>query len=166
MRKITTPATLNRRHLTEQGVTAERRFQRVVEAAPSAMVMTNQAGKIVMVNAQAERVFGYLRDELLGHPVEMLVPERFRGHHPGLRQAFLIDPRPRPMGAGRRANVRLHGRGDDRALDLCGAVGNPRHVIGRAGRFRRWCVPPGATLEVRAGPGPKGPQVTEILSVD
>jgi len=65
------------------------------------MVMLNQAGEIIMVNAQAERVFGYSRAELLGQLVEMLVPLRFRGHHPGLREAFLADPRTRPMGAGR-----------------------------------------------------------------
>ncbi len=101
MRKITTPTIRNRQRLTEQGVTAERRFQLVVEAAPNAMVMVDQAGEIVMVNGRAEQVFGYPRDELLGRQVEMLVPERFRGHHPGLRQAFFVDPRPRPMGAGR-----------------------------------------------------------------
>jgi PAS domain S-box-containing protein len=79
----------------------ERRFRLVVEAAPNAMVMISRTGQIVMVNAQAERVFGYSRAELVGQPVEMLVPERFRGHHPGLRAAFFVDPRPRPMGAGR-----------------------------------------------------------------
>ncbi len=79
----------------------EERFRRVVEAAPSAMVMINATGRIVMVNAQAERLFGYSRAELLGEQVEMLVPERFRSHHPGLRAAFLADPQSRPMGAGR-----------------------------------------------------------------
>ena len=79
----------------------EERFQRVVEFAPSAMVMINAAGQIEMVNTQAERVFGYARAELLGRPVEMLVPERFRKHHPGLRQSFMGDPKSRPMGAGR-----------------------------------------------------------------
>ena len=68
------------------------------------MVMINRAGEIVMVNAQAEGVFGYPRAELLGQPVEMLVPERYRSHHPGLRATFLADPRPRPMGAGRDLN--------------------------------------------------------------
>jgi PAS domain S-box-containing protein len=79
----------------------EERFRLVVEAAPNAMVMINPAGRIEMVNAQAEAVFGYGRQELLGQPVEILVPERFRGHHPGLRGSFLADPRARPMGAGR-----------------------------------------------------------------
>jgi PAS domain S-box-containing protein len=80
---------------------SEERFRRVVEAAPSAMVMINRAGRIEMVNAQAERVFGYARAELLGQTVEMLVPERLRGQHPALRGAFFGDPRLRPMGAGR-----------------------------------------------------------------
>ncbi len=79
----------------------EERFRRVVEAAPNAMVMINANGRIEMVNAQAEQVFGYARQEMLGQPVEMLVPERFRGHHPALRGSFLSDPRARPMGAGR-----------------------------------------------------------------
>jgi PAS domain S-box-containing protein len=79
----------------------EERFRRVVEAAPSAMVMINATGRIEMVNAQAEQVFGYARAEMLGQPVEMLVPERFRAHHPGLRGSFFADPKARPMGAGR-----------------------------------------------------------------
>jgi two-component system, LuxR family, sensor kinase FixL len=84
----------------EEGA-VERRFRLVVEAAPSAMVMVDRNGTIVMVNAQAERVFGYSRAELLGQSVEMLVPPRYRGHHPGLRDSFFADPRARPMGAGR-----------------------------------------------------------------
>ncbi len=76
-------------------------FRRVVEAAPSAMVMINTKGEIEMVNAQAELVFGYSRAEMLGQTVEMLVPHRFRGQHPGLRHAFAHDPATRPMGAGR-----------------------------------------------------------------
>jgi PAS domain S-box-containing protein len=79
----------------------EERFRRVVEAAPSAMVMINDVGRIEMVNTQAERVFGYDRTELLGQPIEMLVPTRFRNGHSGLRDAFLTAPQSRPMGAGR-----------------------------------------------------------------
>jgi len=79
----------------------ERRFRNVVEAAPSAIVMIDPAGKIILVNALAEQVFGYSRDELVGKPVEVLVPERFRGHHAELRGTFLADPRSRPMGSGR-----------------------------------------------------------------
>ena len=80
---------------------SEERFRSVVEAAPNAMVMINAAGRIEMVNAQAERVFGYPRADLLGHPIEILVPKRFREKHPALRASFFSDPASRPMGAGR-----------------------------------------------------------------
>lgn len=77
------------------------RFQQVVESSPNAIVMIRATGQIEMVNSQAERVFGYTRDELLGKPVEMLAPARFRGHHPELRRSFFNDLHSRPMGAGR-----------------------------------------------------------------
>jgi PAS domain S-box-containing protein len=80
---------------------SERRLRQVVEAAPNAMVMINSRGVIDMVNAQTERFFGYQRDEMLGQPIEMLIPERFRQRHPSLRGAFFTAPVSRPMGAGR-----------------------------------------------------------------
>jgi PAS domain S-box-containing protein len=76
-------------------------FRQVVESAPNAIVMSGPTGRIEMVNAQTERVFGYTRDELLGKPIEMLVPERYRPNHPELRKSFFADPVSRPMGAGR-----------------------------------------------------------------
>jgi PAS domain S-box-containing protein len=79
---------------------AEERFRLVVESAPNAMVMVDQRGGIVLVNAQAEKLFGYSRAELLGKSVERLVPFRFRGSHPGFRTAFHSEPHARPMGAG------------------------------------------------------------------
>ena len=79
----------------------EERFRRVVEAAPSAMVEVDAAGLITMVNLQTERMFGYTRAELLGQPIEMLVPERFRPQHPEQRRKFGRAPVSRPMGAGR-----------------------------------------------------------------
>ena len=86
----------------------DRLFRLVVEAAPNAMVMTKATGEIVLVNAQAERVFGYSRSELLGQPVELLVPERFAvAIIQDLRRSFFTDPTPRPMGVGRD----LYGRG-------------------------------------------------------
>jgi PAS domain S-box-containing protein len=80
---------------------SEEQFRLVVESAPNAMVMVNSAGQIVLVNSQTERSFGYMRDELIGELVEILVPERFRSQHPSHRQNFFTDPQWRPMGAGR-----------------------------------------------------------------
>jgi len=79
---------------------AESRFRQVVEAAPSGMVMVGQDGEIVLANAQMEKLFGYRREELLGHPVEMLLPERFRNHHVAHRRGFFASPEDRSMGAG------------------------------------------------------------------
>jgi hypothetical protein len=79
---------------------AEARFRGLLEAAPDAMVCAGADGRIALVNAQAEQLFGYSRDELAGQPVEMLVPEGVRDAHPGHRAEYAADPRPRPMGAG------------------------------------------------------------------
>ncbi|HKN89051.1 MAG TPA: PAS domain S-box protein [Acidimicrobiia bacterium] len=78
----------------------EERFRALLESAPDAMVIVGTDGRIELVNAQTERVFGYDRNELLGQPVEVLVPERFRGLHPGHRSGYFTAPRVRPMGAG------------------------------------------------------------------
>ncbi|MBB5495978.1 PAS domain S-box protein [Paraburkholderia sp. MM5384-R2] len=76
-------------------------FRQVVEAAPNAMVMADRDGRIVLVNAQTEKLFGYSRDELLGNGVDKLVPERFRSAHSGYRRTFYDDLKSRPMGIGR-----------------------------------------------------------------
>jgi PAS domain S-box-containing protein len=88
---------------------AEERFRLAVESAPNAMVTVNQQGTIVLVNSQAEQLFGYTRHELIGQSVEILVPERFRAQHPELRPSFSASPKARPVGAGRD----LYGRRKD-----------------------------------------------------
>jgi PAS domain S-box-containing protein len=85
---------------------AQQRFRQAVEASPSAMLMVDAAGRVVLANAQAERSFGYARDELLGNPVEVLLPERFRGPHPEYRAGFAAAPQARQMGAGRELYAR------------------------------------------------------------
>src|SRR5258706_20024 len=72
-----------------------------LEAAPSAMLMVDDRGRMTLVNAQLEQLFGYPRAELLDQPVEMLVPERYRNVHPGHRAVFFQTPSARSMGAGR-----------------------------------------------------------------
>ncbi len=76
-------------------------FRRVVEYAPSAMVLVDGRGTMVLVNEQTERLFGYPRAELIGRPVDLLVPAGARAHHADFRHSFLSSPSPRPMGGGR-----------------------------------------------------------------
>ncbi|HEY3904384.1 MAG TPA: PAS domain S-box protein [Streptosporangiaceae bacterium] len=79
---------------------AEARFISLLEAAPDAMVCVDRTGRIALLNAQAERLFGYDRDEIVGQPVEVLVPEQARANHPAHRADYMGEPRSRPMGAG------------------------------------------------------------------
>jgi PAS domain S-box-containing protein len=79
---------------------AETLMKGLLEAAPDASVVANQQGKIVLVNAQTVKMFGYRREELVGQPVEMLVPQPLREKHPQHRQAYIAQPRTRFMGEG------------------------------------------------------------------
>jgi len=81
---------------------SEERFRSLLESAPDAMVMCGQDGRIALVNSQAERLFGYSRGELLGEPVETLIPQRLRHRHEGYRESYVATPRARPMGVGRK----------------------------------------------------------------
>ncbi|MBO7937462.1 MEKHLA domain-containing protein [Streptomyces sp. S9] len=84
---------------------AEERFRGLLEAAPDAMVIVDDTGVIRLVNAQTEALFGYGREELLGRPVELLIPHRFRDQHTGHRGGYTANRQVRPMGAG----LELHG---------------------------------------------------------
>lgn len=79
---------------------SEAYFRTLLESAPDAMIIADEDGKIAIVNAQAERMFGYDRKELLGQHVESLLPERFHNSHIGHRKTFAENPTVRPMGSG------------------------------------------------------------------
>jgi PAS domain S-box-containing protein len=93
---FTVPQILSLIQTAKASEAAEGRFRALLEAAPDAMVVADKAGKMVLVNTQTERLFGYRRDELLGREIEMLVPARLRDQHSG----NLTEPRVRSMGAG------------------------------------------------------------------
>ena len=85
------------------------RFQSLLEVAPDPIVIVDMEGVIAIVNRQTELVFGYAREELIGQPVEVLVPDDLRAVHLAHRQRYSAQPRTRPMGAG----LELFGRRKD-----------------------------------------------------
>lgn len=88
---------------------AEKKFQGILESAPDAMVIVDESGTIKIINAQTERLFGYVRGELLGRKVETLIPQRFVSNHPHLREKFTANPKTRNMGVG----LELYGKRKD-----------------------------------------------------
>lgn len=90
-------------------VGSERRFRALLESAPDAMVIVNSHGHITLVNAQAERMFGYGREELIGQSVRILIPDRHRDRHRVHQRVYMQEPTARPMGSA----LELHGRRKD-----------------------------------------------------
>lgn len=89
---------------------AEAKFRGLLESAPDGIVVVDTSGRIVIVNGQTEKIFGYSRDELIGQPVEVLVPDRYKSVHVAHRDGYFQSPKTRPMGA---AGMSLTGRKRD-----------------------------------------------------
>lgn len=79
---------------------AERRFQGLLESAPDALLIVDSSGAIVLVNSRTEELFGYARRELLGQPIETLIPDRYRAGHPAQLQKYFAHPQIRTLGVG------------------------------------------------------------------
>ena len=106
--KVTRDLT-NRKNAEEALRRSEQHSRMLFEFSPDAVLASDAEGRITEANARVENVFGYQRDELIGQPIEMLVPDRFRHNHSGYRASYTNEPRMRPMGVG----LELYGRRKD-----------------------------------------------------
>lgn len=106
------------RELTETGMIADPDLAvRILEVMEDAVIIIDGDGMMRYANAAAELAFGYRRSDLVGYPIERLLPERLRAIHVEHRKKFFADPRPRPMGLGRQLRG-LHRSGDEIALEV------------------------------------------------
>ena len=109
-----------------------RTYQSLLESTPDAMVVANSAGKIELANAETEKLFGYRREELVGQPVQLLIPARYHARHSEQEAGFFAKPRLRPMGVGleltaiRSDGVEFRSRSASSAPDPGGAAGHGR----------------------------------------
>lgn len=87
--------------LNKRAESVTRDWRMIIEQAPNALIITNESGEIVVTNTQADSLFGYAPNELLGQKIEVLVPKSIRSAHPELRDSFIAAPKARSMGAGR-----------------------------------------------------------------
>lgn len=100
-----------------KSLATDNRYRRLLESAPDGIIEVDGHGRIVLLNSQAERLFGYKREELLGKTIELLIPERFRGRHPGHRENYRAHSVIRPMGSGLDLRA-LRANGTEFAVDI------------------------------------------------
>src|SRR5215831_3419318 len=91
-----------RAHASSKSKRPPHNFRLILDTAPDAMLVVDPEGKIALVNSQNEKLFGYTRKELLGEPIERLLPRRSRGRHKGFCAGYFLSPRARPMGAAQK----------------------------------------------------------------
>lgn len=119
------------RQINEELARSETYTNSVLDNTPEVILVVDASGCIIRTNSRAEQVFGYPRDELLGQPVEKLIPERFRANHSALRQGYVAQPAQRMMGQGRDL-FGLHRDGLEIPIEVGLAplmIGEARHVV-------------------------------------